>query len=49
MLNSAYPELLQMAHYFASNRTDYEQVMRGFALLYATLQAQSGIDRLSAH
>jgi len=43
------PELLQMAHSFAADRPDYAQVMRGFALLYAALQAQSDIDRLSAH
>ena len=43
------PELLEMAHYFASDRADYAQVMGGFALLYATLQLQSDIDRRSAH
>lgn len=43
------PELLQMADYFASDRADYAQVMRGFALLYATLQLQSDLDRRSAH
>jgi len=48
-MDQSNPELLQMAHYFASDRADYAQVMRGFALLYATLQVQSDIDRLSAH
>lgn len=43
------PELLQMAHHFASDRSDYAQVMGGFALLYATLLVQSDIDRISAH
>lgn len=43
------PELLRMAHDFASGRADYAQVMRGFALLYATLKAQTDIDRLNAH
>jgi len=37
------PELLQMAHGFASRQTEYLSVMQGFALLYKSL-----IDQLSA-
>ena len=48
-MDQSNPELLQMAHYFASGRADYAQIMRGFALLYATLKVQTDIDRLGAH
>lgn len=48
-MDQSNPELLVMAHNFAEDRTDYAQVMRGFALLYAALQTQLGMDRLSAH
>lgn len=48
-MDQSNPELLQMAHEFASGRADYAQVMRGFALLYAALKVQSDIDRLGAH
>jgi hypothetical protein len=40
------PELLQMAHNFASSQPDYVAVMQGFALLYASLVAQSRADRV---
>jgi hypothetical protein len=40
------PELLQMAHDFASRHGNYLGVMQGFALLYASLVAQSAADRV---
>jgi len=43
------PELLQMAHYFASTHDNYAGIMQGFALLYAALLKQSTTDRLSVH
>ena len=43
------PELLAMAHNFASRRGDYLGTMQGFALLYACLAAQAGADRVSFH
>jgi hypothetical protein len=43
------PELLQMAHNFASEHGNYAGIMQGFALLYAALFAQSTADRLSVH
>lgn len=39
------PELLQFAHGFASRQADYLHTMQGFALLYASLIAQSIADR----
>ncbi|HKZ74939.1 MAG TPA: hypothetical protein VJ011_12795 [Steroidobacteraceae bacterium] len=39
------PELLQMAHAFASDYEDYLGVLQGFALLYSSLVAQSIADR----
>jgi hypothetical protein len=39
------PELLQFAHQFASRQADYLRIMQGFALLYASLVAQSIADR----
>jgi hypothetical protein len=39
------PELLQFAHGFASRQSDYLHTMQGFALLYASLVAQSIADR----
>jgi hypothetical protein len=48
-LNDGNPELLQMAHYFASAHDDYLGVMQGFALLYTALRIQSEADRLSVH
>jgi hypothetical protein len=43
------PELLQMAHNFASEHENYAGIMQGFALLYAALLKQSAADRLSVH
>lgn len=43
------PELLQMAHQFASRRQDYLGTMQGFALLYASLVAQADVDRQLPH
>jgi hypothetical protein len=48
-LGDSNPELLQMAHYFASEHDNYAGIMQGFALLYAALLAQSTVDRLSVH
>jgi hypothetical protein len=48
-LEGGNPELLQMAHYFASAHENYLGTMQGFALLYAALLIQSGADRLSVH
>jgi hypothetical protein len=41
------PELLQMAHNFASSHSNYLGVMQAFALLYASLAAQARADRTS--
>lgn len=43
------PELLQMAHNFASRHRDYLGIMQGFALLYRSLVVQSAADRRSLH
>jgi hypothetical protein len=43
------PELLQMAHFFASAQDNYLRTMQGFALLYCALLIQSRADRLSVH
>ena len=43
------PELLQMAHGFASRHEDYLGVMQGFALLYKSLVVQSSVDRIYLH
>lgn len=48
-LETANPELLQMAHGFASQRADYAQTMQGFALLHEALLRQSQKDRLRPH
>src|SRR6202050_1096774 len=48
-LEAANPELLQMAHSFASVRPDYAPTMQGFALLYEALLIQSQSDRLKPH
>jgi hypothetical protein len=48
-LEDSNPELLQMAHYFASKHQNYAGILQGFALLYAALLKQSGTDRLSVH
>lgn len=43
------PELLQLAHGFASRSDDYLGVMQGFALLYSSLIVQSIADRARLH
>ena len=43
------PELLQMAHSFASRQPDYLAVMQGFALLYKSLAEQACADRTLPH
>jgi hypothetical protein len=48
-LDGGNPELLQMAHYFASAQNNYLDIMQGFALLYSALLMQSEADRLSVH
>jgi hypothetical protein len=48
-LETGNPELLQMAHYFASEQEDYPLIMQAFALLYEALLIQSSTDRLSVH
>jgi hypothetical protein len=44
-LEATNPELLQMAHNFASRHRDYLGVMQGFALLYKSLVLQTSADR----
>jgi hypothetical protein len=48
-LEQSNPELLQMAHSFASRHPDYLHVMQGFALLYKSLVLQLLADRKRAH
>ena len=48
-LEAANPELLQMAHGYASRSTDYARTMQGFALLHEALLVQSRRDRASRH
>ena len=48
-LGATNPELLQMAHGFASRHEEYLLVMQGFALLYRSLLVQSGADRKYLH
>jgi hypothetical protein len=43
------PELLQMAHNFASRLVDYLHAMQGFALLYRSLVMQGTIERRLLH
>jgi hypothetical protein len=43
------PELLQVAHSFASRHPDYLSAMQGFALFYSSLSAQSMADRHQLH
>ena len=43
------PELLQMAHNYASGLEDYLQAMQGFALLYKSLLIQSRAERATLH
>lgn len=48
-LDRTNPELLQMAHFFASQQQDYLKVMQGFALFYRSLLVQSAADRSLLH
>ncbi len=43
------PELMQMAHGFASRQNDYVRVMQGFGLIYRSLGEQSARDRKRLH
>jgi hypothetical protein len=43
------PELLQMAHNFASSLGNYLQAMQGFALVYKALVMQSRAERARLH
>jgi hypothetical protein len=43
------PELLQMAHNFASGLENYLHAMQGFALLYKSLIIQSRTERAKLH
>lgn len=43
------PELLQMAHHFATGLDDYLHAMQGFALLYRSLMVQSVAERARPH
>ena len=48
-LEAANPELLQMAHGFASDQPDYAHAMQGFALLHEALLLQGTSDRRKPH
>ena len=48
-LEEGNPELLQMAHGFASGSGNYLIVMQGFALLYRSLVLQSAVERIRLH
>jgi hypothetical protein len=48
-MEQANPELLQMAHAFASRQRSYLGVMQGLALVYASLTAQAAADREVLH
>ena len=48
-LEESNPELLQMAHNFASGLENYLHVIQGFALLYKSLLVQSMTERGSLH
>ena len=48
-LEQSNPELLQMAHIFASGLGDYLRAMQGFALLYRSLLVQSAEERSRLH
>jgi hypothetical protein len=48
-LEARNPELLQMAHGYASRRPDYGRTMQGFALLHEALLIQSRRDRATRH
>lgn len=48
-LRRSNPELLQMAHNFASEQPDYLGTLQGFALIYAALVAQCTSERTVLH
>jgi hypothetical protein len=48
-LEEGNPELLQMAHGFASGSDNYLIAMQGFALLYRSLVVQSAVERIRLH
>jgi hypothetical protein len=48
-LEESNPELLQMAHNFASGLGNYLHGMQGFALLYKSLVIQSTVERARLH
>jgi hypothetical protein len=48
-LEGSNPELLQMAHNFASGLENYLHGMQGFALLYRSLGIQSTVERARLH
>jgi hypothetical protein len=48
-LEGSNPQLLQLAHNFASDLDDYLQAMQGFALLYRSLVVQSAAERITLH
>jgi len=48
-LETTNPELLQLAHGFASEQVDYSRTMHGFALFYEALWTQSKIDKAARH
>jgi hypothetical protein len=48
-LEESNPELLQMAHNFASGLENYLHAMQGFALLYKSLVIQSMAERRRLH
>ena len=48
-LEEGNPELLQMAHGFASGSANYLLAMQGFALLYRSLVLQSAMERARLH
>jgi hypothetical protein len=48
-LEEGNPELLQMAHGFASGSGNYLLAMQGFALLYRSLVLQSAVERFRLH
>jgi hypothetical protein len=48
-LEECNPELLQMAHNFASGTENYLQAMQGIALLYKSLVIQSTAERATLH
>jgi hypothetical protein len=48
-MEASNPELLQMAHGFASRQTDYLSVMQGLALFYESVKEQYRADRSVLH